>query len=110
MARDVYSIRIFATASLTASSGKVGPVVPPGLVYVVRDIDAYESSGIANANMVLLGQTGGIIWNPTRGSSTGVINPQWRGRQVYQDGEQVAFEVGLGTWSISCSGYQLTLP
>src|SRR5579864_3139287 len=110
MPRDVYSIRIFATGGLTAAAGTVGPTVPAGLVYVLRDIDAYETTGTVGANFVVLNQTRGWLWGGFRATSSALETPQWRGRQVYAEGEQVGFLVGSGTWAIAASGYQLTLP
>lgn len=110
MARDVYSLRIFATASLTAASGTVGPHVPAGFIYVLRDIDVVEISGSGTGVMQVQAQTLGVLWVFQRGSTLASAYGSWRGRQVYAEGEQVGFTVGSGTWSIAASGYQLTLP
>ena len=84
--------------------------MPAGFVYVVRDIDALEQTGTAGATMVLVGQTGAFIW--LAGGLTGPAVGNWafRGRQVYAEGEQVAVKSTLGTWAVSVSGYQLSLP
>lgn len=110
MAQPVYSVRLFATGALTSASGTVGPVVPSGLVYVLRDIDVVEITGTASAAMQVYGQTGGILWVYERGSTLNSAWGGWRGRQVYNEGEQIGFSAPSGTWSISASGYQLTLP
>lgn len=108
--RAVYSIRIFGDASLVSSAGVVGPIVPDGLVYVLRDVDAVNISATVPASMEIRSQAEGVLWFPQRNASTDPINWQWRGRQVYNTGEQVGFVVLNGTWSIAASGYQLTLP
>lgn len=110
MARDVYSLRIFADATLTAAAGKVGPLVPDGLVYVVRDIDVCEVSGTRPANLEVFNQALGILVfiNIAVGNDAG--NFAWRGRQVFAPGEQVGFQVLSGTFAIAVSGYQLSLP
>lgn len=110
MARDVYSLRIFAAGGVNVAAGRVGPLVPNGLVYVVRDIDIWASSGANNDELIMYSQVLGAlhVWKFTTGVSDG--NFSWRGRQVYNTGEQVAFQSLQGTWSIACSGYQLTLP
>lgn len=106
----VYSIRILATAGLTVASGFVGPIVPDGLVYVVRDIDARSNTGITGDQLAFYNQTAGILWAPqlvAGGSDEGF---QWRGRQVYNPGERVMVQSFSGEWTVSISGYQLTLP
>lgn len=110
MARDVYSIRIFASASLTASSGIVGPVVPADFVYVLRDVDAVELTGSGTGAFQIIAQTLGVLYAFQRGATLASAVAQWRGRQVYGPGEKVGFEVVTGTWSIAASGYQLSLP
>lgn len=110
MARDVYSLRIFATGGLTNAAGLVGPVVPAGFVYVLRDIDVVEISGTAPAIMQVESPVVAPLWNATRTVTGGVVNAAWRGRQVYAEGEQVGFFAFSGTWAICASGYQLTLP
>lgn len=110
MAQAVYSLRIFATGGLTVAAGKVGPLVPDGLVYVVRDIDVVNETGASTDEMVVFNQTGGHLFVIRQAHEIVGFNFAWRGRQVYNVGEQVAFQSTAGTWSVSCSGYQLTLP
>lgn len=110
MAGTVYSLRIFASGGLSPGAGTVGPVVPAGLVYILRDIDAFCSTAASGDNFVVFSQVGGVLWDlllPTTPEGTGF---QWRGRQVYAAGEQVGFRSFQGTWAVAASGYQLTLP
>lgn len=110
MARDVYSLRIYAAADLLASTGEVGPVVPAGFVYVVRDIDVRENLATAGAYIFVKNPVGGILWIHQVDATVNGSVGQWRGRQVYAEGEQVGFQVSSGDWAVTCSGYQLTLP
>lgn len=110
MARDIYSLRIFAHASLQSGAGNVGPFVPTGFVYIVRDMDVNETSGTNGSLLIVRNQVSGNLWTPTRSTTTTAKDWQWRGRQVYSEGEQVVFFAASGTWAIACSGYQLTLP
>lgn len=110
MARDLYSFRIFAHASLTPAAGTVGPVVPSGLVYVLRDMDVRCDSAAAGDTLVVFNQAGGLLWVAVFDASINGFVYQWRGRQVYAVGEQVGFESFQGTWAIAASGYQLTTP
>jgi hypothetical protein len=110
VARDVYSLRIFAAGSLTNGVGTVGPIVPDGLVYIVRDMDAFSDTAGATDNLVVFNQLGGILWDLQGSLQPQGGNWQWRGRQVYNEGEQVAVRAFVGTWAIAISGYQLGLP
>lgn len=110
MSRNVYSLRIFATGGLDVAAGTVGPIVPAGLIYVVRDIDIVDETGAGTDEMVVYGPTGGHVLVLRQGHEIVGFNYAWRGRQVYAEGERVGFQSIAGTWSVSCSGYQLTLP
>lgn len=110
MAPPVYSLRIFGHAGLTSSAGKVGPIVPADLIYVVREIDVFENLVTNNASMFVINGNLGALWNATRGT-TGLPGT-WHlsTRQVYGPGEQVGVQVITGEWAIAISGYQLSLP
>jgi hypothetical protein len=110
MAQAVYSLRIFASGGLSPGAGTVGPIVPTGLVYIVRDIDAFDDSGGSSDNMVVFNQTLGLLVSWQGPSLAAAGGYQWRGRQVYNEGEQVGVRSFVGTWSVAISGYQLTLP
>lgn len=110
MAAYVYSLRIFASGGLSPGAGTVGPIVPAGLVYIVRDIDAFDNSAGSSDNLVVFNQVGGVLVSWIGPSIASIGGYQWRGRQVYNEGEQVAVRSFVGTWTIAISGYQLTLP
>jgi hypothetical protein len=110
VARDVYSIRMIGEASLDSSSGLIGPVVPDGLVYVVRDIDAWELTGAGSTGLEITNALGGPLLFWQGGTTVPTRLFAWRGRQVYGEGEQVGAIVTGGQWSLQVSGYQLTLP
>jgi hypothetical protein len=106
----VYSLRIFAHGGLTNAGGTVGPVVPNGLLYVVRDITVQRGSSGASDNLIVFNQVTGVLLNIVVGDLDAGGGFQWQGRQVYNTGEQVGFHAFVGTWAVACSGYQLTLP
>lgn len=110
MAQAVYSLRIFAHASLSSAGGLVGPVVPSGFIYVLRDVDVFESSGTRPVTMVVNNPLAGVLvaFELAAGTVNGSL--PWRGRQIYSPGERVGFQAFSGTWAIMASGYQLTLP
>lgn len=110
MSANVYSLRIFGHGGLSPAGGEVGPVVPAGFIWVVRCIDVVEPTGTRPASLFVFNANLGLLWsvNSPAGDVTG--HYQWQGRQVYAEGEKIGFQSGSGTWSVSCSGYQLTLP
>lgn len=108
--QNVYSLRIFAHASLTSSAGTVGPIVPSGFVYVLRDVDAFENTSSAGAFFDVKNPLGGNLVQFQTGSAPVTQYHAWRGRQVFSEGEQVGFLAVNGQWAIMASGYQLTLP
>lgn len=110
MPRTVYSLRIFGHAGLVTTAGKVGPIVPDNLIYVVRDMDVVERTGTRPASFFAYNGNLGILWSVESDSGDITGWHQWHGRQVFEPGEQVGVSVGVGTWSIAISGYQLTLP
>lgn len=110
MSSNVYSLRIFASGALTNAAGTVGPIVPANFVYVVRDIEAFDSSNSAADELVVFSPVAGVLLNITGPQEAPFGAHMWRGRQVYGPGEQVGFHAFVGTWSVTCSGYQLTLP
>ena len=110
MTRVVYSQRLFAVQALTSTPGIVGPVVPAGVIWVLRDLDIVVEAGTSGNNMAVLNQVGGLLVFLSVGTATPGPNYAWRGRQIYAQGEQIGFHVFSGTWDIAASGYQLTLP
>jgi hypothetical protein len=110
MARDLYSVRLFSTASLTSSSGTVGPVVPVGFVYVMREMDLVELTGGSGVYMDIISPSLGPLVRVSRADTTTFGAFQWTGRSVYEEGEQLGVLVHSGTWSVTISGYQLTKP
>lgn len=106
----LYSLPIYVAAAQTSGVGAVGPIVPAGLVYVLRDIDVTEQSDTAGALVIVLNSAGGVLWAAKRETTGELGYYEWRGRQVYTAGEQIVFRVLSGTWDIMASGYQLTNP
>ncbi|MFZ0169913.1 MAG: hypothetical protein WAL64_10955 [Candidatus Dormiibacterota bacterium] len=105
----VYSQRLFAISNLTPV-GKVGPVVPAGVVWVVRDIDIVCTSFTPGDELAIFNQVGGYLLFLRIPASPTIFDNAWRGRQIYATGEQVAVESFVGAWDVAISGYQLTLP
>lgn len=106
MARPVYSIQIVSLSPI------VGPrsttVVPDGVKIIVRDVDIWNASGVAGDSFGFQSAASGYLWLVKRAAAD-VGTYQWRGRQVFNPGESIVFEVFSGTWAVQASGYELTL-
>lgn len=110
MAQTVYSLRLYAAQNLAPGSGVVGPVVPAGFIYVLRDIDVCSFTSTTGDELLVKGPTGGNVYVVVLTAGGDRFNFQWRGRQVYAEGEQIGFHSLAGGWDVMASGYQLTLP
>ena len=105
MAR-VYSTRFISEAGVTAFADYT---VPAGFRAVLRDVWVYAGSQITTVDFQLFSGTGAVMWsigNPP-------LNPAfwfWQGRQVYEEGEAIGFQVHAGNVDYSASGYLLDLP
>jgi hypothetical protein len=104
--RPVYSVQIM---SVTPALPLNTVVVPDGSRIIVRDVDAIEVSGGGTGACQLLSASGGVLWVFQRGSTLNSAVGQWRGRQVFNPGQSITFQVVSGTWDVQISGYQLTL-
>lgn len=109
MPAPVYSLRIFCGA-VNVASGTVGPIVPPGFIYVLRDVDINTETGAAGDVFTVLSPLNLNLFIVRTSDPQGGTNRQWRGRQVYSPGEKVGFKSFGGTWDVMASGYQLSLP
>lgn len=108
MARDVYSFRFIQAHGLT---GTVAYTVPDDYIAVVRDVDSYIGSPLGLNNLYLHGALGQTIWwtTATIGES---MYASFRGRQVYEPGEEIELEADVGltdAYDVTVSGYLLTL-
>jgi len=100
----VYSTSFFAGQNETAFD----LVVPAGVVWIIRDIDAFFGGGVSGAAANWLNPTGGTFaYFPFVGLESSAF--EWRGRQCFQPGEHFAFVSGEGV-DVMVSGYVLTLP
>lgn len=113
MARTLYSKVLWAQVGSTSGSGLViGPVVPTGYIWDVRDIVAIAPGTSADA-------AGGFTI--TDGSSVPImaVDPlfghgggqyHWEGRQILNEADWLQKISDVAHWSWRISGYQLTIP
>jgi hypothetical protein len=89
------------------SEGPLEASVPDGLVWVVRDIDAYNRGGLG-AVLDIEFPSGALIFSAVATT----LNPgpwfPWRGRQILTSGETMVIGGASGPWDCTVSGYQLT--
>jgi len=101
---SVYSKRLYEGRNV--SSGAL--VVPPGVVWVVRDIDAFFGGGVSGGALNVTGTLGQTFaYFPY----TGLVSSsfEWRGRQIFDAGDAWGFVSGAGV-DLTISGYELSLP
>ena len=101
----VYSSRF---AGIQGLDGVAGFTVPPGVVWVLRDLDAYYN-GFTVASIHLLGSTMQTIWYNGFGGGGNPQYASWRGRQVLNPGEGFQLTTDQAI-DVTVSGYVLTLP
>lgn len=82
--------------------------VPPGKVWIVRDVDAYSNAPFADAVLYVKDQTPGYIFCLSKVATGSKDLVQWRGRQVLTEAN-VGLEVESysGSWTWRISGYEL---
>lgn len=95
---------------LHAFNGLYAFNVPAGQVLVLRDVDLFAPAQIGTEVEVFLqGDLGQTIWYVVADGTT-AINEQWRGRQVFGEGQQIYVNVTSGHVDVTLSGYLLSLP
>jgi hypothetical protein len=104
---NVYSdvfLRNFTTEDLSTDP------VPPGFVWIIRDIDVTSNASDTSALLIVIGTVS--LYYLAGGTGPDPPNFAWRGRQVLKEGEYVDFQPlgATATWHINVSGYVLTLP
>ena len=104
--RQVYSIQILSLAPALPLNTVV---VPDGVRIIVRDVDAVNVSGSTGDQLIFWNAAGGAIFSVRQAHEINGLNWQWQGRQVFNPGENIIFQVVSGTWDIQASGYELTL-
>jgi hypothetical protein len=104
MPTSVYSERLAAQAGYT---GTLDVFAPTGFTMVVRDMDVVYDGGSAG-EMSVIGTAGQIIWFCSAPGGAEIF--QWRGRQVFSQGEFFSMQVNSGSFDFTVSGYHLALP
>lgn len=107
MPRPVYSTQLLCAAPVLPNTFVT---CPTGVVMVVRDIDAHETTGSIGATLLLQSPAGGPFWAASRHTSAADELWQWRGRQVLVGGETIELVTVSGTWAAWISGYLLSTP
>lgn len=112
---SLYSDRLFQASTFTDTDEFVGPV-PPGVIWVVRDVDVLFPDVVEIQTFTFGIEPGPPeitspvvkLWSaastPVQGSSA-----QWRGRQVLLAGDRLWFQsTGADGVDFAVSGYVLT--
>lgn len=113
MARTLYTKLLWAQPGSTSGSGLViGPVVPTGYVWVVRDVVAIAPGLYSDsAGAFLLSDGDGVpIFYADSLFSRGQSSYHWDGHQLVPEANWLQKSSDLAGWSWRVTGYQLTLP
>jgi hypothetical protein len=105
MAR-VYSTCFIAQQGLGTT---ITYTVPPGFIAIVRDLDSYNSTFTNSTIRFIDAQTGGTIWVAVN-NALATDYESWRGRQVFETGQQFTVSVTGDPWDVRVSGYLLDTP
>jgi hypothetical protein len=112
MAAPVHSVRLWSVVEAPLDFPSIGPQVPAGFVWVVRDvrmINVTLGEAILNA-VTLLIDNGATIYQTPNGCTIGQQMYGWQGRAIVQPGEQLQLFLPDPGWTVAVDGYQLTLP
>ena len=100
----VYSVRFYEGRNVTGGTF----TVPAGVIWIVRDVDAFFGGGLAGGALDVVGTLGQTFaWFPFTGLTAAAF--QWRGRQVFNPGDVWGFTSGQGI-DLTLSGYSLIAP
>jgi hypothetical protein len=112
MANQVFSVRLWQVLNSTTTGAVLGPVVPAGFRWVVRDVRAIngtlEGSLLFVAQLLIHG--GNTIFSTPANMTLGGLMYDWQGRAIVNTGEQLELSLGDPGWTVAVDGYQLTLP
>jgi hypothetical protein len=84
--------------------------VPPGHVYVLRDVDVYQDQPFGAAIVRMSANPPGTFWWAAGMPVTRYAGLPWRGRQVFEAGETLTIYADLPTTIFRLSGYDLSGP
>jgi hypothetical protein len=103
---QIYSTRFIDNAALSVGDAYT---VPAGFTAVLRDVDVAIGVNLGAFEFKLVGTGAAVLWIFDGPSSAGESD-QWRGRQVFYEGEAFGFFASGATFSYSACGYLLTNP
>lgn len=108
----VYSEVLWWQVDISAAT-EVSPEVPPGIVWVIREIDVATTYGNWSPGQPLVFATS--LGTPIATVGADPYDPasprnHWQGRVVLESGDYMTCEVIGNAWSWRVSGYALTLP
>lgn len=108
---NVYSKKLWSDP-FTSTTSVLGPTVPAGVVWDVREIDVmnFKDGWQALGFFGLASGTTGYIWYVGGGRARAQQSYGWRGRSILNPGEQLQWGAHDTQWALNVTGYELTLP
>lgn len=108
MAYGVYSVSLCLTHLTDSSVGQLLFEVPPGYVYIVREMSvATGANATTDTRLGLQRATAqAVVWRPKAIPDRSAV--QWQGRLVMEAGDQLLCWTGGANADVVASGYSLT--
>jgi|ERR1700757_594916 len=103
---SVYSKQLFAQAHLLGE--QVQPL-PPGVIWVIRDIAVYNPGTVGTQQTFVYGQLGQVIFNTGALIATQAY-VHWEGRVVIPEAGFITIVTTDSPVDITICGYELTAP
>lgn len=89
----------------------ISPVMLPGALTVITDIDIYSYGSLSSTTFVQFTTTDlDVTFAQFTFSGTNPSSQQWRGWQVVSPGLQIGFGILTGTWDFRISGWVYPAP
>lgn len=109
---NVYTIRLWQVVQAPIDFPPLGPTVPTGFKWVVRDVRMVnDTQGLAILSPAILKvHNGATIFRTPPGCTMGDVFYQWEGRAVLEAGELLEVSLPDTGWTVAVDGWQLTLP
>jgi len=104
---QVYTRLLFVQQGLSGALEAF--VVPPGEVWVVRNVDAYVAAPLLTTQLLLKDKDSSAAWLSFASEAGTSRSFQWEGRQAYEEEMGLVIDAVDHPWDVRVTGYKLNL-